>query len=474
MQVYFPFLLSYAIVPTMVNENVKTIGKDYTLSSLIQFTAPAIINEFMINFLYTIDDGLFITRYVGTNAESAFSILMPLFMLHGAFSALLGGVSTLVSRKMGEKKDEEARGDFTAILLVSFAAGILIMLMEYFFKDELLRLLGATDIIYPYARSFLNVSCLYVPLTMLGNLFARFYVPAGAPKMELISTMINVSSNIFFDWYFVVNRGVGMVGAAYANLIATTIQVTIGLFFYSSKKAEVGFGKPSKNLFPLILESCKYGLSTFFANVSVGVGTIISNYSLLYFGNEGYLAAYTIVNNISFTFMSGFFGLFGASGPLLSYAMGERNKEKLNHLFKIIFIEVTMLIGFTILLYLVLSKPMAVLFTGQAAADIKDLIDYGLKIAPYGFLFFGYNIGARMSLTSLGNIKSSTLITILQEVLFSNLTVVLLPLLFGVKGVWFSFLAGNVLTMIFTVLVIYLNRDNYGYGRNHIALMVER
>ena len=79
-----------------------------------------------------------------------------------------------------------------------------------------------------------------------------------------------------------------------------------------------------------------------------------------------------------------------------------------------------------------------------------------------------------MSLTSLGNIKSSTFITILQEVLFSNLTVVLLPLLFGVKGVWFSFLAGNVLTLIFTIIVVYLNRDNYGYGRNGIALMVER
>ena len=292
--------------------------------------------------------------------------------------------------------------------------------------------------------------------------------------MELLSTMLNVSTNLFFDWYFVVYRGVGMVGTAYANLIATAVGVTIGLLFYRSKRAEVGFAKPSRNVWKLVRESCKYGLSTFFASVSVGIGSVISNYALLYFGNEAYLAAYTIVNNISFTFMSAFFGLFGASGPLLSYAMGEKNKEKLNHLFRIIFKEVTMLIGVTILMFLILSKPMAVMFTGKAAADIKDLIDYGLLIAPYGFLFFGYNIGARMSLTALGNIRSSTVITILQEVLFSNLTVVLLPLIFGVKGVWFSFLAGNVLTMIFTVLVVYLNRDNYGYGKSKVALMVER
>ena len=291
--------------------------------------------------------------------------------------------------------------------------------------------------------------------------------------MELFSTMLNVSSNIFFDWYFVVYRRIGMVGAAYANMIATCIQVIIGVIFYSSKKAEVGFGKPTKNILPLIWESCRYGLSTFFSNLSVGIGSIISNYALLYFGNEAYLAAYTIVNNISFTFMSAFFGLFGASGPLLSYAMGEKNKNKLNHLFKIIFTEATMLIALTIVLYLLFSQPMAVLFTGQAAADIKDLIDYGLKIAPYGFLFFGYNIGARMGFTSLGNIRSSTLITILQEVIFSNLMVVLLPLLFGVKGVWFSFVDSNRATLIFATIVVYANRDNYGYGRSKIAYMVE-
>ena len=78
-----------------------------------------------------------------------------------------------------------------------------------------------------------------------------------------------------------------------------------------------------------------------------------------------------------------------------------------------------------------------------------------------------------MGFTSLGNIRSSTLITILQEVIFSNLMVVLLPLLFGVKGVWFSFVASNRATLIFAIIVVYANRDNYGYGRNKIAYMVE-
>lgn len=458
----------------METNDTKTIGKDYTLAGLIRFALPAILNEFVINCLYTIDDGLFITRYVGTNAESAFSILMPIFMTSAAVSSLLGGVSTLVSHKMGEKRDDEARSDFTTILLVAIIFGIVLGFLEYLFMDPLLRFLGATDLIFPYARSFLRIGCLYCPLTMAGNLFARFYVPAGAPKMELFSTILNVGSNLFFDWFFVVHKGIGMVGAAYANLIATSIQVLIGILFYSSRKAEVGFGKPILKCGKLVAESCRYGVSTFFANMSVGIGTIVSNYALIHFGNEAYLAAYTIANNIAFCFMSCFFGLFGASGPLLSYAMGERNKEKLLHLLRIIFVAATLLIFTTIILFLLFSKYLAILFTGEAAADIKDLIDYGLKIMPYGFLFFGYNIMVRMSAVAMGNIKASTFITIMQEVVFSNISVVVLPLLFGVEGVWYSFLVGNIATIFISMLTVYANRNNYGYGKDGIALLLDR
>ncbi|MBR0137996.1 MAG: hypothetical protein IJM15_06255 [Erysipelotrichaceae bacterium] len=457
-----------------MSENVKTIGKHYSLKQLIAFVLPAVINEFMISCLYTVDDGLFITRFVGTTAESAFSILMPLFMMHGALSSLLAGVAVVVARKMGEKKDEEARGDFTSILIVSVAAGIIIGAIEFIFKDQILVLLGATDIIFPYAKSFLSVSCFYVPLTMAGNLFARFYVTAGAPKMELFSTLMNVGSNVILDWYFVVYRRIGMIGTAYANLIATIIQVAIGLIFYSSERAETGFGRPSSDVVLLIFESCGYGFSQFLSNMAVGAGYIVSNYALLTYGNEAYLAAYTIVNNIGFTFISAYFGLFGAAGPLLSYASGERNEDKINHLFKTITAATMMLSAATIILFICFSGFLTVLFTGKAAADIKDLIHYGLSFQPYGFVFFGCNVGVSKCLTSLGNIKAASIITIMQEVVFSNLMVILLPALFGINGVWFSFMAGNAATFIVTLIVLYASRRDFGFGRNSEHLIIEQ
>ena len=454
-------------------DQTKTIGKDYNLWQLAKFCIPAVLNELVINLLYTIDDGLFISRYVGPNALAAFSVLMPLFMIHNSPANLLGGVSILASRKMGEGKSEEARGDFTAIVLLVLGIGVITGLAERIFLNPLLHLLGATDIIFPHARDFAKIGALYVPLTLVSNIFMRFYVPAGKPKMELLATILNVSTNIFFDWYFVVYKGVGMVGAGYANLIATVIMVTIGLLFFSSKNCEIRFAKPSKNIWKLAKESCKYGISSFMSNASVAISSLVSNYALLHWGSEKYLAAFTIVNNITFVFMGCYFGLFGTVSPIISYAVGEKNIDKLNKTFKQTVILTTGLSVLMVISFLLFGDNVADLFIAESARDSTDIIHFGMSIAPYTFLFFGYNVGTHILFAAVGNHRISAILTLLQEVVFSNITIVLLPILFGIKGVWFSFLLTNILMMFVTVTAIYLNRDNYGYGPTKTALLIK-
>ena len=440
---------------------------------LAQFSLPAVLNELVITLLYTIDDGLFISRYVGENALAAFSVLSPLFFVHNSPAVLLGGVSSLVSRKMGEGKNEEARADFTAMLLVVLVIGIITGAMERIFMDPILKLLGTTDVIYPHARDFVKVGALYVPLTLVSTVLRRFYVPAGKPKMELLTTILNVSANVFFDWYFVVHRRVGMVGTAYANLIATVMMVVIGVLFFSDRKCEIQFSSPSRDLLPLLTESSRYGISSFLSTMSVALSSLVSNYAILHWGSERYLAAYSIVGNIQWAFMGCFFGLFDTTGPIISYATGERNIEKLKKTFHQIIIMTVILAGVLVICFLMFGGMVAELYIAEGAKNSKDLINFGMKIAPYSFLIFGCNMGTRMTFASLGNHRTSATLTFLQEVLFSNLTVVLLPLIFGITGVWFSFLLTNIVMLFFSATAVYVNRDNYGYGKSGAALMIK-
>ena len=454
-------------------EETKTIGKDYTLAQLGLFALPTILNESLISLLYTIDDGLFISRYVGANALAAFSILSPIFMSNVAMSALFGGVASLASYKMGEKRSEEARSDFSTMVLLVFVIGTLVALLERLFLKQILALLGTTEAIYPYADSFFKISSLYTPLTLVSSVFMRFYVPSGKPKMELFSSMVNVGCNLFFDWYFVVHRGVGMIGAAYANMISTILLTLIGIVFYFSRHCELPFGRPHFRILSLVKDSSKYGISSFLSNLSVAFGSIISNYALLYFGSEKYLASYTIVGNIQFVFMGCYFGLLGTTGPVVSYAMGERNKAKLRKTLHQVFILLSLLTAATVVLFLCFSPMLAELFIAESARDSKDLISYGLSICPYSFVFFGYNVGARMIFASLGNHRISATLTFFQEVLFANLAIVLLPYLFGINGVWFSFLVSNAVMFSVTAYAVYVNADKYGYGRSGIAELLE-
>ena len=454
-------------------DETKTIGKDYSLGQLAGFAVPAVLNELVINLLYTIDDGLFISRYIGSNALAAFSILFPLFMMHNSPAILLGGVSSLASRKMGEGKSQEARADFTAMVLFVGVLGVLMGIIERVFMDPIIRLLGATEIIYPYACDFVRIGALYLPLTLISTIFRRFYVPAGKPKMELLTTVLNISANLFFDWYFVVYKRIGMVGTAYANLIATMVMVVIGLLFYSSRKCEMQFASPSGNLKPLLRESSRYGISSFLSNLSVALSSLVSNYVILHWGSEEYLAAYTIVGNIQWAFMGCFFGLFDTSGPIISYATGERNVEKLRKTFRQIITLTAVLSGVLVISFLLFGGLVAELYTTEEARNYKDLINFGMKIAPYSFLMFGYNLGARITFASLGNHKTSAALTFLQEVVLSNVTIVVLPLMFGITGVWFSFLLTNILMLFFSLGAVYVNRDNYGYGKSGKALLIQ-
>ncbi len=446
-------------------EETKTIGRDYTTGQLIKFATPSVMNEIVTSLLYTLDDGLFISRFIGHEALAAFSIVSPLFMLHFAVSNLLGGSAILVSRKFGEKKEEEARRNFTTVVVWILIIGIVMAALERIFLKQLLHLLGATETLYPYAWEFQKIGALYLPLTLVSSIFSRFFVPAGKPQLGLLNTILNVGTNVFFDWYFVAYRGIGMVGAAYANLIAVFVQITIGLLFYSSRNCEMRFTRPDLSDISTLRRSMRLGIPSFITNASVGLGTLVQNYTILHWGSEEFLAAYTIVNNIAFTFMGGFFGLFGTTGPLVSYAVGEKNLPKMQKLFGQILSVTTLLSFLTVGLFLTGGQLLVRLFVSSAEQDMIGILNYGMKIMPYSFLLFGYNIAARSTMANLQETRSSGFLTAMHEVIISNVTMVLLPMFFGINGVWFSFLITNVIMLVITALVILKIRPRYLSGQ---------
>lgn len=461
-------------IPRSQDENLKTIGKEFSFKELIGFVIFPVVTQVIISLLQTIDDGLFLSRYVGQDALASFSICFPIIMLMDAVASLFCGANPLCSILMGEKEDERASSIFTTVSLICLITGSVICMLLRIDTPWVLTVLGASDRLLDNALAFINVNLWAFPFTILSTFFNRFYVVAGKPKYTIITTLINAFCNFFFDWLFIVKKQLGIVGAAYADVIATATLCLFGFIVYSSKSVEIGFGKPDRNLMSVFKEVLPYGIPQMFTSLTVSINGVIDNRVLMSIAGEIGVSAYTIVNNIQFVFMAAFFGMSTAVCPLASYAYGERNRDKLVRVLKQILYLTVLLSGAIVLLYLFGDKLMMRMYIPKGSSvEMEALVAEGLKIAPFGFLFFGFNVLAQDIFNAINDNRTATVLAILENLVFSNLCIFILPKLFGLTGVWSAFAVAEAFAFLFVVLFAYKDRDRYGYGKSGTATFID-
>lgn len=138
----------------------NSIAKDFRFFSLLRFAFPTMIMMVFMS-LYTIIDGIFVSRLVGTDALSAINIVYPVLNLVIAVGVMLAtGGSAIIAKKLGENCPQEARENFSFLILVGLFFGIISMIFGNLLIEPLVRLLGATDLILPYCIDYLSI-CLY-------------------------------------------------------------------------------------------------------------------------------------------------------------------------------------------------------------------------------------------------------------------------------------------------------------------------
>ena len=453
----------------------SSISQESTLLGLAKAAAAPVFSQFALSLLQTLDNGLFISRYLGHEALAAFSLCMPLMMFMNCIMSLLGGCAAHCSTRMGEGKTKEAEGDFSTMALVCVGFGICSAALVTLFLDPLLHFLGADDpLILSYCRTYAGVEVWFFSLNLLNMLFNRFYVPAGKPKLNMAATLTLAFCNIFFDWLFVVQLQIGIIGVCLADLIGLIVVVIMGLIFYSSGRAEIGFGKPSRNVLWLMARVFTLGYPQMVTTLALSINSLITNRVLLDVGDELAVSANTIVNNIQFILMACFFGLYSATSPRASYAYGERNGRKLGKVIRQAILLTAMLSMLIIGIYLLGRGPISSLyFAEDADAVLRNHVNNGLMVAPLAFVFFGFVVLAEHTFAAIHNSRASTIVTLCENFIFSNLAILTLPRLLGMWGIWLSFPTFEFVTFLVAAVLAYRYRDVYGYGKSGRATAFE-
>ena len=209
-----------------------SINGHFTPISLLKFAAPSII-MMMFMSLYTIIDGIFISRFVGSNALSSLNIVYPIINIVFAIGTMLGtGGNAIISRYMGEGKNKTAKECMTQFVVIGLIISVIILVLTRLNLSSISRILGASDLLLADCNSYLAMVISFAPAAMLQCLFQSYFVTAGRPNLGLFLTMIAGILNAVLDYVFIVVCQMGISGAGLATGIGQMVPAVSGLVFF--------------------------------------------------------------------------------------------------------------------------------------------------------------------------------------------------------------------------------------------------
>lgn len=438
------------------------LSDHFNYKRIFFFVLPP-ISSMIFTSLYSIVDGFFVSNYVGSTAFASINLVLPFIMLLSGIGFMFGsGGSALVALQLGQKKNERANRYFSMIVYTTIIVGVVLGALGYLIAPFVVRILGATEAMMPFCIQYLRISMLGVPFFMIQQLFQTFLITAERPKLGFRITLIAGCSNMVLDWLLVGLLKCGLAGAAWATILSQMIGGFIPLaLFVVNKNLIVHLVRTHIELH-VILKSSSNGLSEFLSNISMSVVGFLYNLQLLKYAGENGVSAYGVIMYVSFIFVAIYIGYTMGISPLVSYNHGARNTDELKSLYgkslNILFIT-----NIAMFLLAELSSGLLTgLFVGYDAV-LFALTMRGLRIYSLAFLLMGFNIFSSALFTAFNNGVISAIISVSRTLVLELIMMYLLPVLWGIDGLWSVVIAVEGMGFILTVFFLKKYSKQYGY-----------
>ena len=434
----------------------------FTYKKLLRFTLPSIAMMVFIS-IYGIVDGFFVSNYVGKVPFAALNYIYPFLMILGALGFMFGtGGSAFIAKTIGEGDKEKANRTFSMIIFATVILGVGFSALGEIFLEEISYLLGATGDMHKGCVEYGRIFLIFMPALMLQFVFQGLCVTADKPKLGLWSTVAAGVANMLFDWLLVGVYPLGLEGAALATGISQLIGALIPLVYFSFPNSSLLRIVRPKFDRRSLAKICVNGSSELMTNISSSIVCILYNYRLYDMAGEDGVAAYCVIMYVAFIFISAYVGYAVGCAPVVSYNLGADNKKELKSVFKKSLTIIGACSIVMLALSLLLAKPLSLMYVSYDA-DLLDLTVNAFRIYSFSFLFAGIAIFGSSFFTALNNGLISAVISFLRTLVFQIAAVLLLPLIWGVDGIWASIIVAEFLAAVLTVVLIFAYRKRYGY-----------
>ena len=340
--------------------------------------------------------------------------------------------------------------------------GITVSTVSIIFLKPISYLLGATDDMIDYCVIYGRTTLVFNTFFMLQNTFQTFLATAEKAKLGLFITVAAGVTNMVLDWLLIAVFKWEVFGAA----LATGLSGFVGGFL-----PFIYFIRPNTSLLRLVrtkiqgnvlLKACVNGSSELMSNISGSLVSMLYNFQLMKYSGENGVAAYGVLMYVQIIFLAVFIGYTIGTAPVVGYHYGAAHHDELKSLLKKSFIimgaaGIAMLAASQLL-----AEPLGKIFVGYDK-ELLDLTVSALKIFAVAFIFSGYNIFTSSFFTALNNGGVSAAISFMRTLIFQMLAVLILPILFGLDGIWWAVAVAELAAFILSLIFLFAKKEKYHY-----------
>ena len=434
---------------TLANE----LGTQKINKLLIKQAVPATIGILVMS-LNMIVDTIFVGQWIGVLAIAAITVVLPIAFLFSSIGMGIGiGGSSIISRALGANNSEKAFLTFGNQICLTVILAILFVILGNIFSAPILDLFGAKGAILPIASEYFRVIIYGVPFlafAMMGNPTIR---AEGKPKFAMYAMMVPAVLNILLDILFIKYFNWGMYGAGLATSISYASCGLYILYFFLSSKSELQIiPKNFKLDFDIVKEITQLGGVTIVRQGAISILMIVLNYSLYKYGGEISIAVYGIINRVMMFALSPVLGVTQGFLPVAGFNIGANNNERVKETIKksIYFGSV---LGSLIFIAIVIFKEEIIgVFTNDATllAQTPNAMLTAFLVTPIVTMQL---IGSAY-FQAAGKAMPALLLTLLKQGIFLIPLAYILPMYYGVNGVWWSFPIADTLATIITIWIL--------------------
>ena len=405
---------------------------------------PTVISM-LITSIYNMADTFFVSQ-ISTEASAAVGVVFPIMSIIQACGFTLGmGSGSLLSIKLGQKKNDEASEISATAFYTAIFIGFLITIFGNIFAAAFLRLVGASEAVLPYAQDYARYIFFGAPFMCASFVLNNDLRAEGKAFFSMIALTLGGLINIVLDPLFIFTFDLGISGAAIATIVSQFISFSILLSWYVGRKVICSMSIKHFTKRPAVLGHIVSIVMPSLARQGMAsIATILLNTMSARYGGDSAIAAMSIVTKICMFMGSIMIGIGQGFSPVSGYNYGAKRYDRVKKAY--IFMVISSFGLLSILAIICYGFAPQIM---KAFRDDATVIAVGTVALRWQAAFFPFHpiiVGTNMLMQSTKHVKSALYLSMNRQGIYFIPAIILLSTTFGLTGVEISQAIADILS----------------------------